>query len=75
MTRALYVNNKEITQINTPIWPCRSSAVRGWLPTAAARVRMRAACGVYDGQSGTGAGFIRVLRFPLPVISPISPLS
>jgi hypothetical protein len=25
--------------------PCRSSAVRRWLPTAAARVRVRAACG------------------------------
>jgi hypothetical protein len=55
--------------------PCRSSAVRRWLPTAAAGVRVRAACGVCDGQSGTGAGFLRVLRFPLPIIPPISPLS
>jgi hypothetical protein len=47
--------------------PCRSSAVRCWLPTAAARVRVRAACGVCGGQSGTGAGFLRVLRFPLPL--------
>jgi hypothetical protein len=46
-----------------------------WLPTAAARVRFREACGVYGGQSGTGAGFLRVLRFPLPIIPPISPLS
>jgi hypothetical protein len=37
--------------------PCRCSAVRRWLPTAAARVRFRAACGVCGGQSGTGAGF------------------
>jgi hypothetical protein len=37
--------------------PCHSSAVRRWLPTAAARVRVRAACGVCGGQSGTGAGF------------------
>jgi hypothetical protein len=51
-------------------WPCRSSAVRRWLPTAAAPVRVRAACGVCDGQSGTGAGFLRVLRFPLPIIPP-----
>jgi hypothetical protein len=43
--------------------PCRNSAVRRWLPTAAARVRLRAACGVCGGQSGTGAGFLRVLRF------------
>jgi hypothetical protein len=55
--------------------PCRSSAVRRWLPTAAVRVRIRAACGVSGEQSGTGAGFLRVLRFPLPIIPPISPLS
>jgi ribosomal protein S14 len=50
-------------------------AVRRWLPTAAARVRVRAACEVCGGQSGTGAGFLRALRFPLPIIPPISPLS
>jgi hypothetical protein len=33
------------------------------------------ACGVCGGQSGTGAGFLRVLRFPLPNIPPISSLS
>jgi hypothetical protein len=32
-------------------------AVRRWLPTAAARVRFRAACGVCGGQSGTGGRF------------------
>jgi hypothetical protein len=52
-----------------------AQAVRRWLPTAAARVRDRAACGVCGGQSGTGAGFLRVLRFPLPIIPPISPSS
>jgi hypothetical protein len=56
-------------------WPCRSSAVRRCLPTAAARVCVREACGVCGGQSGTGAGFLRVLRFPLPIIRPISPSS
>jgi hypothetical protein len=51
-----------------------AKAVSRWLPTAEARVRVRAACGVCGGQSGTGAGFLRVLRFPLPIIIlPISP--
>jgi hypothetical protein len=45
-----------------------AQAVRRWLPTAAAQVRARAACGVCGGQSGTGAGFLRVLQFPLPII-------
>jgi hypothetical protein len=32
------------------------------------------ACGICGGQSGIGAGFLRVLRFPLPTIIPrISP--
>jgi hypothetical protein len=32
--------------------------------------------GICDGQSGAGAGFIRVLRFPLPIfIPPIAPHS
>jgi hypothetical protein len=34
-----------------------AKAVSCWLPTAVARVRVRAACGVCGGQSGTGAGF------------------
>jgi hypothetical protein len=53
-----------------------TQAVSRWLPTTAAQVRVRAACGVCGGQNGTGAGFLRVLRFPLPIIiPPISPLS
>jgi hypothetical protein len=52
-----------------------AQAVSRWLPTAAARVRVRTACGVRGGQSGTGAGFLRVFRFPLPIIPPISPSS
>jgi hypothetical protein len=43
-----------------------AQAVSRWLPTAAAHVSVRAACGVCGGQSGTGAGF------PLPIIPPIS---
>jgi ribosomal protein S14 len=42
-----------------------AQAVSRWLPTAAARVRVRAACGVCGGKRGIGAGFLRVLRFPL----------
>jgi hypothetical protein len=48
---------------------------RCWLPTAAARVRVRPESGVCGGQSGIGAGFLRVLRLPLPIIPPISPSS
>jgi hypothetical protein len=50
-----------------------AQAVSYWLPTVAARVCVRAACGVCGGQSGTGAGFLRVLRFPLLITPPISP--
>jgi hypothetical protein len=43
-------------------------AVSRWLPTAATRVRFQVkslgTCG------GTGAGLLRVLRFPLPVLTP-----
>jgi hypothetical protein len=50
-----------------------AQAVSRWLPTAAARVRVRGVCVVCCGQSGIGADFLRVLRFPLPIIPPISP--
>jgi hypothetical protein len=50
-----------------------AQAVSSWLLTAAARVWSSGICG---GQSGAGAGFLRVLRFPLPnFIPPISPSS
>jgi hypothetical protein len=52
-----------------------AQAASRWLFTAAATVRVRAACGVYGGQSGTGAGFLRVLQFPLSIIPQISPSS
>jgi hypothetical protein len=50
-------------------------AVRRWFSTAAAQVRVPAACGVYGGQISIGAGFLRVLLCPLPIIPPISPSS
>jgi hypothetical protein len=56
----------------TTLWmtvPIRAvPKLKRWLPTAAARVRVRAACGICGGQSGTGPGFLRVLRFPLPIV-------
>jgi hypothetical protein len=54
-----------------------AQAVSRWLPTAAARVRARVwSSGICGEQSGAGASFLRVLRFPLPIfIPPNSPSS
>jgi hypothetical protein len=53
-----------------------AEAVSCWLPTAAARVQSRIwSSGICGGQSGVGAGFLLVLRFPLPFIPPNSPSS
>jgi hypothetical protein len=54
-----------------------AQAVSRRLPTAAAQVRAQVrSCGTCGGQSGTGVGFLRVLRFPLPIlIPPIAPQS
>jgi ribosomal protein L37AE/L43A len=42
-----------------------AQAVSHWLSTAAARVRAQVwSCGICGGQSGAGAGFLRVLRGP-----------
>jgi hypothetical protein len=81
------VRKKELTQnkIVSPTPHLRTEtnpvvlaqAVSGWLPTAAARVQNRVyACGICGGQSGAGAGFLRVLQFPLLIcIPPITPQS
>jgi hypothetical protein len=47
------------------------------LPTAAARVRAWVwSCGICGERSGAGTGFLRVLRFPLPIfIPPTAPQS
>jgi hypothetical protein len=48
-----------------------AQAVSHWLPTVATRVRAQvSSCGICGAQSGTGAGFLRVLRFPLSIIIP-----
>jgi hypothetical protein len=54
-----------------------AQAVIHWLPAAAARVRSRVwSSGFCDGQNGSGAGVLRVLRFLLPIfIPPNSPSS
>jgi hypothetical protein len=54
-----------------------AQAVSRWLSIAAARVQTRIwSSGFCGGQSGAGAGFLRVLRFPLPIfIPPNSPSS
>jgi hypothetical protein len=46
-------------------------AVSRRLPTAAVQVRVQVrSCGICGGQSSTGAGFIRVLLFPLQILIP-----
>jgi hypothetical protein len=53
------------------IYPGRAvaQAVSHRLPTAAALVPVQVrSCDICGGQSGTGAGFLRVLRFPLPIL-------
>jgi hypothetical protein len=54
-----------------------AQAVSRWFPTAAAQVRARVwSCRISSGQSGVGAGFLRILRFPLTIsIPPIAPQS
>jgi hypothetical protein len=57
-----------------------AQAVSRWLPTTVARVRaLVLSCGICGGQSGAAAGFLQVLRFPVPIfipqIAPESPSS
>jgi hypothetical protein len=48
-----------------------AQAVSRRLPTTAARVRAQVrSCGICGGHSSTGAGFLRVLRCPLPILIP-----
>jgi hypothetical protein len=55
-----------------------AQAVSLWLRTAAARVRARVLSnGICGGQSGAGAGFLRLVQFPLlkAFVPPNSPSS
>jgi hypothetical protein len=48
-----------------------AQAVSHWLPTMVAWVRSQVkSCGICGGQSGAGADFLWVLRFPLPILIP-----
>jgi hypothetical protein len=48
-----------------------AQAVSRWLPTTVARVLARVLSSrICGGESGTGADFLRVLRFPLPILIP-----
>jgi hypothetical protein len=51
-----------------------AQAVSSQLPTMTALVRTRAgSCGICGRQSGSGAGFFRVLRFPFEIKFPMIP--
>jgi hypothetical protein len=48
-----------------------SQALSRQFSTTTAFVRSQfSSCGIYGGQSGTDVGFLRVLRFPLPILIP-----
>jgi hypothetical protein len=58
---------------NPKIGGAIAEAVSRWLPTAAARVQSRVwSSGICGRPGGVGAGFLQVLRFPLPFIPPNS---
>jgi hypothetical protein len=64
------------TRVMVAIGRAIAEAVSRWLPAAAARVQSRFwSSGICGGQSGAGAGFLRLLRFPLPFIPPNYPSS
>jgi hypothetical protein len=52
-----------------------AQAISRWLPTSAAWVQPKSDRGICDEQSRAGASFLRLLRFPLALISPAAPHS
>jgi hypothetical protein len=65
-----------IQEFDTQVGRAIAQAVSRWLFTAEALVRARVwSSGICGGQSGAGAGFLRVLRFPLPIFIPLNSLS
>jgi hypothetical protein len=77
MTLKIEVECYSETSVTIFIGRALAQAVSRWLPTAAGRVRAQVrSCGICGGQIGTGAGFLWVLPFPLPIIiSPTAPHS
>jgi hypothetical protein len=77
MSKPLYIHVIcQTLRLTTSLGRAIAEAVSRWLPTAAAWVQSRVCSSrIFGGQSGAGAGFLRVLRFPLPFIPPNSPFS
>jgi hypothetical protein len=65
------VTNDTIWKLNNYIGCVTAQLVFCRLPTATAQVRSQVKlCGICGGQSDTGAGFLWVLQFPLPILIP-----
>jgi hypothetical protein len=64
-----YFASRTIYEGRSVCRPCHSSGA--WLPTMAAQVRTHVnSCGNCDASSGIEAGYLRVFRFPLPILIP-----